>query len=90
MRFCGGETVTWFRFSPAVEQGFDPRVPFRVAKQRAADAWEQTWVRELMAQTKGTISEAARVARMDRSHLRTLLRKYSVSGRDDSSEAGSA
>jgi DNA-binding protein Fis len=42
-----------------------------------------------MTHTKGNISEAARVARMDRSHLRTLLKKYGVRGGDDPGEAGS-
>jgi len=66
--------------SGGAEEGFDARVPFRMAKQRAADRWEQRYVEELMAQAKGNISEASRIARMDRSHLRTLLRKYGVRG----------
>jgi transcriptional regulator with GAF, ATPase, and Fis domain len=61
-------------------ESFDPRVPFRVAKQRAADRWEGRWVLELMTHAKGNISEASRMAKMDRSHLRTLLRKYGVRG----------
>jgi transcriptional regulator with GAF, ATPase, and Fis domain len=65
------------------DEGFDPQVPFRVAKQRAADRWEQRYVSELMAHAKGNISEGSRVARMDRSHLRTLLRKYGVRGGED-------
>ena len=32
------------------------------------------------------IAEAARLARMDRSHLRTLLRKYGLRGQDDGGE----
>jgi transcriptional regulator with GAF, ATPase, and Fis domain len=75
---------------PSAEERFDPRVPFRVAKQRAADRWEQQYVRELLSQAKGNISEAARIARMDRSHLRTLLRKYGVRGGDDGGEGGAA
>jgi transcriptional regulator with GAF, ATPase, and Fis domain len=74
---------------PSGTEGFDPRVPFRMAKQRAADHWEQRYVRELLTSAKGNISEAARIARMDRSHLRTLLRKYGVRGGDDAGEAGS-
>jgi transcriptional regulator with GAF, ATPase, and Fis domain len=74
---------------PAGEEGFDPRVPFRVAKQRAADRWEQRYVRDLMARANGNISEASRLARMDRSHLRTLLRKYDVRAREDAGEPGS-
>ena len=61
---------------PSADEGFDPRVPFRVAKQRAADRWEARWVRELMQKAAGNLSEAARIAHMDRSHLRSLVRKY--------------
>jgi transcriptional regulator with GAF, ATPase, and Fis domain len=67
---------------------FDPRVPFRVAKQQSADRWEERYVRELMTRAKGNLSEASRVARMDRSYLRTLIRKYDLRGGDDTGEAG--
>jgi len=67
----------------AGESGFDPSVPFRIHKQRAGDHWEQRYVRELMTAAKGNISEGARLARMDRSHLRTLLRKYGARGGDE-------
>jgi transcriptional regulator with GAF, ATPase, and Fis domain len=68
---------------PAGEGGFDPAVPFRLAKQRAADRWEQRYVRELVARSGGNLSEASRLARMDRSYLRSLLRKYGIRGQDD-------
>ncbi len=67
----------------AGDDGFDPAVPFRVAKQRAADRWEQRYVRDLLAQAQGNLSEAARRARMDRSYLRSLLKKYGLRGQDD-------
>jgi len=67
---------------------FDPRVPFRVAKQRAADVWEARYMRELITRAKGNLSEASRMARMDRSHLRSLLRKYDLRSGDDG-ESGS-
>ncbi|HEU4406387.1 MAG TPA: sigma 54-interacting transcriptional regulator [Polyangiaceae bacterium] len=67
---------------------FDPRVPFRVAKQKAADRWEERYMRELMTRAKGNLSEASRLVRMDRSHLRTLLRKYNLRGGDDPVEPG--
>jgi transcriptional regulator with GAF, ATPase, and Fis domain len=72
--------------TPSQADVFDPDVPFRVAKQRAADRWEKGWVRELMSRAKGNLSEASRMARMDRSHLRTLLKKYGLRGQDDAGE----
>jgi transcriptional regulator with GAF, ATPase, and Fis domain len=58
----------------------DPRVPFRVAKQRAADAWEKTYLGALLTEVADNLSEAARVAHMDRGHLRSLLKKYGLRG----------
>jgi DNA-binding NtrC family response regulator len=40
-------------------------------------------VRDLLAQTGGNLSEAARRAKMDRSYLRSLLKKYGLRGDDD-------
>jgi transcriptional regulator with GAF, ATPase, and Fis domain len=72
---------------PSPTEGEGPQVPFRIAKQRAADRWEKGYMRELLARAKGNVSEAARIARMDRSHLRTLLRKYGLRGQDEAGEA---
>lgn len=58
-------------------------VPFRVAKQRAADRWEERYLRELMVRAKGKVREAARLARMDRGYLRELRRKYGLLDGDD-------
>ncbi|MFO0590389.1 MAG: sigma 54-interacting transcriptional regulator [Polyangiaceae bacterium] len=68
---------------------FDPDVPYRVSKQRSADLWEERYVKELIARAKGNVSEASRMARMDRSHLRTLLRKYDIKYDVKSGEEGS-
>lgn len=67
---------------------FDPRLSFRMAKQRAADRWEKEYMKALMTATKNNLSEASRLAKMDRSHLRTLLRKYGLRGGDDASDIG--
>ena len=69
--------------APEGDAGFDPAVAFRVAKQRAADRWEQRYVRDLLAQTQGNVSEASRRARMDRSYLRSLLKKYGLRAQDE-------
>lgn len=68
---------------PRDEEIFDPRLSFRMAKQRAADRWEKEYMKALMAAAKDNLSEASRLAKMDRSHLRTLLRKYGLRGADD-------
>lgn len=55
---------------------FDPALSFRDAKERAVAAWERWYVAELLRHTRGNLSEAARVAHSDRSHLRKLVRKH--------------
>lgn len=67
---------------------FDPRLSFRMAKQRAADQWEKEYMKGLMTAAKDNLSEASRLAKMDRSHLRTLLRKYGLRGADDAADVG--
>ena len=62
---------------------FDDAVSFRVAKERAVAEWERAWVRELVSRHDGNLSRAARAARMDRNHLRELLRRHGVSISDE-------
>ncbi len=61
---------------------FDPRLSFREAKQQASDEWERAYLQEVWTKAKGNVSEASRLVRMDRSHLRALLRKYGIGGDD--------
>ncbi len=51
---------------------------FRVAKEQAMAAWERQYLAKLVARHGGNVSQAARTARMDRSHLHGLLRRHGV------------
>jgi DNA-binding NtrC family response regulator len=62
---------------------FDESLSFRLAKERAMARWERWFVGELVHRNDGNLSQAARQARMDRNHLRELLRRHRVSARDD-------
>lgn len=66
---------------PVVFDEFDPALSFRDAKERAIGRWEAWYVGELLRHTRGNLSEAARVAHSDRSHLRKLVRKHLRGGR---------
>jgi DNA-binding NtrC family response regulator len=55
---------------------FDGSVSFRMAKEEAMAAWEHTYLASLLRHANGNLSHAARVAHMDRTHLRELLRRY--------------
>jgi two-component system response regulator GlrR len=57
---------------------FDGSTSFRLAKDEAIAAWERRFLVSLIEFAKGNLSQAARAAQMDRSHLRELLRRYQI------------
>jgi DNA-binding NtrC family response regulator len=81
-----GDPAVWSALSgdepapaPAVDAGrFDDGASFRAAKERAVAAWERDYVRSLIARHDGNLSRAARAVRMDRNHLRELLRRHRI------------
>lgn len=62
---------------------FDPQVSFREAKERAVSTWERAYLEALLKRSGANLSKAARMAQMNRNHLRDLLRAHGVSARDD-------
>jgi DNA-binding NtrC family response regulator len=52
------------------------RRTFRESKRVAVERFEREFIEELMASAKGNVSEAARLAAMDRPYLIKLLRKH--------------
>jgi DNA-binding NtrC family response regulator len=64
-------------------EAFDATLPFRSAKERVVARWERWWCAELVRTNEGNLSRAARAARMDRNHLRELLRRHGVSTKDE-------
>jgi DNA-binding NtrC family response regulator len=56
---------------------------FRAAKERAIGAWERLYLAELIRRNQANLSRAARAARMDRTHLRELLRRYGLKAEAD-------
>jgi transcriptional regulator with GAF, ATPase, and Fis domain len=56
----------------------DIALTFRDAKARAMIEWERSWIARLVKAYRGNLSRAARAARMDRNHLRSLMRRYDV------------
>jgi transcriptional regulator with GAF, ATPase, and Fis domain len=57
---------------PAVDRS----LPFRVAKERAVEAFERAYIGPLLEESQGNMSKAARTARMDRMYLHQLAQKY--------------
>jgi DNA-binding NtrC family response regulator len=65
--------------APADEPGGgDLSLPFSAAKGLAVERWERDYLTRLMRQAAGNVSQAARLAQVDRTHLRDLLRRYNL------------
>ncbi len=60
----------------------DSDIPFKDAKQRVVESFEKEYLVELVKQHGGNLSKAAREAKIDRKHLRNLLKKYSIDSND--------
>ena len=56
----------------------DLDVPYRVAKQQIVDHWERGYLVELLRQSRGSITRAARRARTDRNYLRERLVRLDI------------
>jgi len=72
--------------APGEPEAFDDALSFRAAKDRAMVRWERGYLAELLRRHGNNLSRAARAARMDRTHLRELGRRYNLlpsSGDDD-------
>jgi transcriptional regulator with PAS, ATPase and Fis domain len=66
---------------PADVVGPEPmesELTFRAAKERAMLRWERAYIAELLRVHGGNLSRASRAARMDRTHLRELARRYKL------------
>jgi transcriptional regulator with GAF, ATPase, and Fis domain len=56
----------------------DTKQPFRVAKQRAVDQWERAYLAAILRDAGGSLSAAARLARMDRNYLRERVARLGL------------
>jgi two-component system response regulator GlrR len=63
---------------PPTSPRFNGNTTFRLAKDEAIAAWERQFLISLLEHAGGNLSQAARAAQMDRSHLRELLRRYQI------------
>ena len=62
----------------ALKQTVDPRQPYQEQKEALGEVFSRIYFDALLDLAGGNQSEAARIAGMDRSYLRKLLRKYGV------------
>ena len=82
--FCPGEEIelglVHFLDSsseqPQTESG--TIVPYKEAKARVVDEFTRTYVQELLRQTRGNISEAARISGLERVSLQKIMRRLDI------------
>jgi transcriptional regulator with PAS, ATPase and Fis domain len=56
--------------------------PLRDARRRAAEAFERSYLRSILARTDGNITRAAAIAEVSRQMVQKLMRKYGLPERD--------
>jgi transcriptional regulator with GAF, ATPase, and Fis domain len=66
--------------SPQLTLGADIRIPFKIAKDSAVDAFERSYLSALLEACGGNMSKAARTAGMDRMYLHRLVQKHGLRG----------
>jgi transcriptional regulator with GAF, ATPase, and Fis domain len=71
-RPMGPETGTEAEPGPRLD------LPFRAAKEKCVDRFERSYLKALLSEAQGNISEASRRGQMDRAHLYKLLRKHGL------------
>jgi DNA-binding NtrC family response regulator len=72
------------RSSPDVEATSLAHLPYAEAKRLALRAFERRYLAALLRKSENNVSTAARLAGMDRSNFRRLLKQYEVGGRSKS------
>jgi transcriptional regulator with GAF, ATPase, and Fis domain len=64
-------------------------VPYRKAKEIALTEFDRRYVTDLLTHTSGNVSQASRMAGMDRSNFRRVLKKYGIDPAGFSQNGGS-
>jgi DNA-binding NtrC family response regulator len=82
--FCPGEEIelSLVHFLDASGSNTQPDsgtiVPYKEAKARVVDEFTRTYVQELLRQTRGNISEAARMSGLERVSLQKIMRRLDI------------
>jgi DNA-binding NtrC family response regulator len=71
----GGEVAEGPRAAVTIAGADALERPYAEAKDRATSAFDRAYVERMLARTSGNVSEAARLAGMDRSNFRRLMKK---------------
>ena len=61
-----------------IDTGGITQVPLTEAKRRSAAEYERCYLTSVMERAKGSVSEGARIAGLDRTNFRRLLHRYGI------------
>jgi DNA-binding NtrC family response regulator len=64
--------------APSLEDDAANLEPLTEAKRRASAAFEKRYLTKVMERAKGSVSEAARLAGLDRTNFRRLLQRHGI------------
>jgi DNA-binding NtrC family response regulator len=84
-----GELIVRVEPGAAVDDGaagVRSDLPFADAKQLVLHEFERRYLADVLARAAGNITAAARLAELDRKHLRTLARRHGLLAGDDGDE----
>jgi DNA-binding NtrC family response regulator len=68
---------------PTDRMSVDTSLPFKEAKQKIVESFEKEYLEDLLRRNNFNVSKASREAKIDRKHLRNLLKKYDIAAEDD-------
>lgn len=68
---------------PTEKMSIDTSLPFKEAKQKVVEIFERDYLEELLRRNNFNVSKASREAKIDRKHLRNLLKKYNINAPDE-------
>ncbi len=71
---------------PTERMEVDTSLPFKEAKQKIVEVFEKDYLEELLQRNNYNVSKASREAKIDRKHLRNLLKKYGINAPDGDEE----
>jgi two-component system, NtrC family, nitrogen regulation response regulator GlnG len=71
---------------PTERLNIDTSLPFKEAKQKIVELFEKDYLEELLKRSNYNVSRASREAKIDRKHLRNLLKKYDINAPEDDEE----
>ena len=71
-----GSPASWDE--PSLDGNDEPIGPYKDVRALVVSEFELSYLKRLMAESNGNVSQAARTAKMDRSHLIDLLRRHQL------------